>query len=150
MESFGRRVAKQRAELGWTQQTLAERLGISRVAVSHIEAEMSWPNERTVTLLAGLFRLEPHQLVAGTTYPLAKAERLPLVAPRYTEVEHQLELLAADLRWIEAARAGGALASERRRALSGWRRTLREALGAALELGERQRLRAALRDLPQA
>ena len=77
MDSFGRRVAKRRADLGWTQQALAERLGISRVALSHIEAEMTWPNERTVTLLAGLFRLEPHELVAGTNYPAAKGDRLP-------------------------------------------------------------------------
>jgi transcriptional regulator with XRE-family HTH domain len=148
MESFGRRVAKQRGEHGWTQQSLAERLGISRVAVSHIEAEMSWPNERTVTLLAGLFRLEPHELVAGTTYPAAKAERLPLVAPRYTEVEHQLGLLAADLRWIEVAEAAGALVHERRRTVSDWRRRLRALVRASVETAERRRLQAALRELP--
>ena len=37
------------------------------------------PGERTVALLAGLFKIEPHELVAGTDYPLAKAERLPVV-----------------------------------------------------------------------
>ena len=101
VESFGRRIAKLRADLGWTQQRLAERLGVSRVGLSHIEAGMSWPNERTVTLLAGVFRLEPHELVAGTDYPAAKAERLPLVAARYTEVDHHLALLAADLVWLD-------------------------------------------------
>lgn len=100
-EALGRRIADLRAKLGWTQTDVAERLGISRVAVSHLEAGMSVPGERTVALLAGLFKVEPHELVAGTTYPAAKADRLPLVAARYTEAEHQVALCEADLRWIE-------------------------------------------------
>jgi len=96
-EKLGRRIADLRSKLGWTQQELADRVGISRVALSHVEAGMSDPGERTVTLLAGVFKLEPHELVAGTTYPPAKADRLPLVAARYTEVELQLALLEQDL-----------------------------------------------------
>jgi transcriptional regulator with XRE-family HTH domain len=96
-ENLGRRIADHRAKLGWTQQDLAERLGISRVAVSHVEAGMTDPGERTVALLAGLFKMEPHELVAGTSYPPAKADRLPVVVPRYTEVEHQLLLLDRDI-----------------------------------------------------
>ena len=95
-ESLGRRIAALRNELGWTQQELADRLGVSRAAVSHLEAGLNVPGERTVTILAGLFKREPHELVAGTSYPLAKAERLPLVACRYTEVELQLRLLATE------------------------------------------------------
>jgi transcriptional regulator with XRE-family HTH domain len=96
-ENLGRRVARLRAGAGWTQSDLASRLAVSRVAVSHLEAGISVPGERTVTLLAGLFKLEPHELVAGTSYPGAKAERLPVVACRYTEVEMQLRLLRADM-----------------------------------------------------
>jgi transcriptional regulator with XRE-family HTH domain len=96
-ENLGRRIADLRAKLGWTQQDLAERVGISRVAVSHLEAGMSVPGERTVALLAGIFKVEPTELVAGTDYPVAKADRLPLVVARYTEIEHQLELLERDL-----------------------------------------------------
>ena len=47
------RVASFRTALGWTQQELADRLGVSRVAVSHIEAGLREPGERTVALLAG-------------------------------------------------------------------------------------------------
>jgi hypothetical protein len=71
--------------------------------VSHVEAGLSIPGERTVALLAGLFAMEPHELVAGTDYPAAKAERLPVVVPRWTEVEHRLELLGRDLDWIDGA-----------------------------------------------
>ena len=95
-QPLGRRIAELRNDLGWTQQDLADRLGVSRVAVSHMEAGLSTPGERTVTLLAGLFKVEPVELVTGTSYPMAKAERLPVVACRYTEVELQLRLLEAD------------------------------------------------------
>lgn len=100
-ENLGRRIAEQRAKLGLTQQELADRLAVSRVTVSHLEAGMTTPGERTVTLLAGLFKVEPHELVAGTSYPVAKMDRLPLVAARYTEVEHQLLRLDADMVWID-------------------------------------------------
>ena len=93
MDRLGRRIAQLRNELGWTQQELAERIGISRAALSHLEASMSVPGERTIALLAGVFKLEPHELVAGTDYPVAKSERLPVVVTRYTEVELQLRML---------------------------------------------------------
>jgi|RhiMetdeSRZDD1v2_1073273.scaffolds.fasta_scaffold408616_2 transcriptional regulator with XRE-family HTH domain len=99
-EPLGQRIAQLRARLGWTQQDLAERLAASRVAVSHFEMGLAVPSERTVVLLAGLFGHEPHELVAGTNYPQAKAERLPTVACRYTEVELQLALLHRDLEWV--------------------------------------------------
>lgn len=94
--SLGKRIAAFRAGLGWTQQDLAERIGISRVALSHLETGLTLPGERTVALLAGIFKVDPHELVAGTGYPIAKAERLPVVVPRYTEVELQMKLLELD------------------------------------------------------
>jgi len=99
--SLGQRISALRGDRGWTQQQLADRLGISRVAVSHLETDINLPSERTVAILAGLFRMEPHDLVAGTSYPAAKADRLPVVVTRWTEVEHQLALLARDLWWID-------------------------------------------------
>lgn len=99
----GRRIADHRVALGLTQSELAARVAISRVALSNLESGRSDPGERTVTLLAGIFGMEPHELVAGTSYPPAKADRLPLVAARHTEVELQLALLERDLRWLESA-----------------------------------------------
>jgi transcriptional regulator with XRE-family HTH domain len=100
-EPLGRRVARLRGALGLTQQELASRLALSRNAVSHLETGLSHPSERTVILLAGVFHAEPHDLVAGTDYPRAKADRLPAVAPRYTEVEARLLALDAEVRWID-------------------------------------------------
>lgn len=129
--SLGRRIAALRADRGWTQQQLADRLGISRVAVSHLETDINTPGERTVALLAGVFRLEPHDLVAATSYPAAKSDRLPLVVARWTEVEHQLALLDRDLRWTEDGDA-----ALRERVLGGWEVDLAKLAGVVLDPGE--------------
>ncbi len=120
--SLGQRISLLRAERSWTQQQLADRLGISRVAVSHLETDINTPGERTVALLAGLFRVEPHDLVAGTTYPAAKADRLPVVVNRWTDVEHHLALLERDLWWLDGADGSGVPAdrSQVERILGSW------------------------------
>ena len=100
VEPFGRRIARLRTSAGLTQQAVAERLALSRNAVSHLETGLSHPSERTVVLLAGLFGIEPHDLVSGTDYPSAKADRLPAVAPRHSHVEARLLAVAAEVRWI--------------------------------------------------
>ena len=117
-------------------------MAISRVALSNLESSRSVPGERTVALLAGVFRLEPHELVAGTDYPDAKAERLPLVASRYTETELQLALLDRDLRWLE-----GAPDAVAERVVATWRRDLGRRADAAADPSERRSLRAALERL---
>jgi transcriptional regulator with XRE-family HTH domain len=126
--SLGARLAAHRKALGWTQQELADRLGASRAAVSHLEAGLSIPSERTVALLAGIFKCEPHDLVGGTGYPVAKAERLPAVVCRYTEVELQLRLLEVD---EQAGRLEGWDERLRLLAKETWDRREREAVAAA-------------------
>jgi transcriptional regulator with XRE-family HTH domain len=100
-ETIGQRIAMRRRQLGWTQEQLAEQIAISRVAVSHIETDLNVPGERTITLLAGTFKCTPQELVSGTTYPQAKAERLPATAYWYTELDLQMALLDRDLGWLE-------------------------------------------------
>jgi transcriptional regulator with XRE-family HTH domain len=87
IERLGQRIADLRRKLGMTQQQVADRLAISRVAVSHVESSLTVPSERTITLMAGLFKLEPWQLVRDTDYPQARAERLPAVVTRHTQAE---------------------------------------------------------------
>ena len=138
-DNLGRRIADLRLKHGFTQQELADRVGVSRTALSHVEAGMSDPGERTVTLLAGVFKLEPYELVAGTNYPDAKSERLPVVAARYTEAEHQLELLEADLRWIDEQ------AIPDRAVLEAWEIRLAALLDSLHDPRERAAVSAALR-----
>jgi len=100
-KTIGKRIAELRQQQGWTQQDLASRLAISRVAVSHIEMDLTIPSERTITLLAGIFKLTPHELVKRTTYPQAKTERLPPFVCCYTELELDLAKLEQDLAWLQ-------------------------------------------------
>lgn len=144
---LGRRIADLRVKRGWTQNDLAARLAISRTAVSHVEAGMSIPGERTVALLAGLFSLEPLELVVGTDYPSAKTERLPAVVARYTEVEHQLALLERDLSWLE--RLGPAGRAEARVVLAEWDLRLAGLLDDIHDLGERDQVAAARRGVSE-
>lgn len=147
-EPLGRRVAALRSDRGWTQQDLADRLAVSRVAVSHLEAGMSDPGERTVALLAGAFHMEPHDLVAGTNYPSAKAERLPLVVARYTEVEHQLALLAADLAWLDRLGDGdGVVSAAVREVVDRWQPVLKQLAADTFDPSEQDRVADARRRL---
>jgi transcriptional regulator with XRE-family HTH domain len=99
-QPIGQRLARLRSEHGWTQQALANRLAISRVAISQIEMDLVLPSERTITLLAGVYKLSPYELVEGTLYPQAKAERLPEVVCCYTPLEFELALMRKDLEWL--------------------------------------------------
>jgi transcriptional regulator with XRE-family HTH domain len=137
-ETLGQRIARLRARRGWTQERLAERLAASRVAVSHFEMGLALPSERTIVLLAGLFKLEPHELIAETSYPTAKAERLPPSACRYTEVEFQLALLECDMEW--ATRGGGSMQQQ---IIDKWRTKLTALLELTYDEGELELLAGA-------
>jgi transcriptional regulator with XRE-family HTH domain len=141
-EPIGRRIARLRTTAGWSQVDLAQRLAMSRTAVSHLEAAMSRPSERTVILLAGLFGLEPPDLVAGTDYPPAQAERLPLTAPRHTHVDRELACFAAqwELRPLLDPSSAHRLAET-------WEPRLRALFARSHDLDERARLQAALRSV---
>ena len=141
-ERLGDRIARLRVSKGLTQAELSARVAISRVALSNLESGRSVPGERTITLLAGVFHLEPHELVAATAYPASKAERLPSVTARHTELELQLALLERDLRWLEGAPQGVAA-----RVTADWRRQLAELAPSAVSAQERSALEAARRRL---
>ncbi|CAN5407126.1 helix-turn-helix domain-containing protein [soil metagenome] len=137
--ALGLRLATLRLERGYTQQELAERVAISRVALSNLESGRSVPGERTVTLLAGIFGMEPYELVQGTAYPMAKVDRLPGVTARYTQVELQLALLERDLRWLETAPPP--VAAE---VVATWRRELAVLRQHTVDLRQRQLIDDAL------
>lgn len=100
VESIGKRIAFLRQKNGWTQQSLANRVAMSRVAISHIEMDLSIPSERSITLMAGLFKLSPLELVEDTTYPRAKSVHLPELTTTFTDLELQNALLINDYEWL--------------------------------------------------
>lgn len=146
-ETIGQRIAKHRRRLGWTQEQLARQIAISRVAVSHIESDLSIPGERTVTLLAGSFRCSPQELVDETTYPRAKAERLPPTTKWYTELDLQLALLERDLSWLERLSESGEFSRQADEVRRYWLSQFGKFGDDASLTGERQRIASARRAL---
>jgi transcriptional regulator with XRE-family HTH domain len=149
-EPLGARIARLRGALGLTQQELAERIAVSRAAVSHIEMDLQVPSERTVALLAGVFKVEPHDLVAGTHYPAAKADRLPFVAARYTETEHQLALLHHDLAWLRRIAHLPHAVGVARETLCAWLDCLALLHDQCIDRRARQQIASAIRDVQRA
>lgn len=139
-EPIGKRIARLRSELGWTQQALAYRLAASRVAISHIEMDLTTPSERTITLLAGLFKLSPQALVEGTTYPQARAERLPGAACCFTPIEAGMALLENDLDWLERLESSPAWESLANEVRERWSRWLEAQQNCVTDEIERQQL----------
>jgi len=136
IQTIGKRIANLRNLQGWTQQYLAERLAISRVAVSHIEMDISIPGERTITLLAGLFKTTPIRLVEGTTYPQAKEDRLPLTTCCYTPLELELALMENDFAWADRLKTEPFYPQLREEIRIKWE-SLPGRLGEALDLHEK-------------
>ena len=146
-QTIGKRIAQLRNQAGWTQQYLAERLAISRVAVSHIEMDLTIPGERTITLLAGLFKIMPHDLVTATTYPQAKIDRLPLVACCYTHLERDLDLLTNDMDWLDRLHHHPQFKAFREQVRSRWIDTLAAYQTTTLDPQEKATLAIALQQL---
>ena len=140
LERLGHRVAELRRKHGLTQQQMAERLAISRVAVSHLESSVTQPSERTVTLIAGLFKVEPWQLVRDTDYPPARAERLPAVVTRYTQAEQLTAIVDALIESLTDPEPRAI-----RLVLEPWRARLLAELDFCADAGERSLLTAARR-----
>lgn len=65
-ETLGKRIAALRKAHGWTQEQLAEKIGISAQAVSKWENDQSCPDVMTLPLLAGLFGVSVDGLLGVT------------------------------------------------------------------------------------
>ena len=143
MDSLGRRIAKRRAELGWTQQELADRIAVSRVALSHLETDLTAPLASAPSpCWPACSASSRTSCVAGTTYPAAKADRSPLVVARHTEVELQCRLLDRDLELVE--RTGD------RTLLDGWATSLSRLHGQVHDARQRLLVEQALARLRRA
>ncbi|MCY9516405.1 helix-turn-helix domain-containing protein [Paenibacillus apiarius] len=71
--STGIRIAELREGKGWTQEELAELLGITRAALSHYEKDRRKPDFETLTKLADQFEVSIDYLVGRLSSPNAQA-----------------------------------------------------------------------------
>jgi hypothetical protein len=109
--------------------------------------DLNLPSERTVTLLAGLFKCTPFELVNGTTYPGAKAERLPGSVCCYTKLEVDLALMQNDLDWLEKLADSPRLEKLQKTIINRWTRRLKMWACQAVSENENAMIGAALETL---
>ena len=61
----GQRVRQLRNEAGWTQAALAERAGLSVIAIGSVERAVRYPRSETLELIAGALNVTPDELLLG-------------------------------------------------------------------------------------
>ena len=64
--TMGQLIAAKRKELGWTQQELADRMGVTDKAVSKWERDLSCPDVSTLPHLAQELGLTPDELLGAS------------------------------------------------------------------------------------
>ena len=93
-ETIGKRIAKYRREKGFTQESLAEKLGVSSQAVSKWENDISCPDIGLLPQLCKVLGITTDELLTGnsqTVRMLPEQERKPL-----EELMFRLRINSAD------------------------------------------------------
>ena len=62
---IGKTIKQHRAELGWSQEVLAEKAYVSRQTVSNWETEKSYPDVHSLLILSDLFGVSLDELIKG-------------------------------------------------------------------------------------
>lgn len=75
MIKCGDRIAYLREQRGYTQEELANRLGISRSALSHYEKNRREPDLQTLNAIADFFQVTVDYLFGRTPYPTDKEKK---------------------------------------------------------------------------
>ncbi len=73
--SIGSRITALRKEHGFSQEYIAQELGVSRQAVSKWEQDLSSPDTNNLIALAGLFHVSVEYLAVGTALPPQEKRR---------------------------------------------------------------------------
>jgi len=89
--NHGNRIAELRDQRGWTQEELAQSIGITRAALSHYEKNRRKPDFEILTKLADKFEVSIDYLIGRTNQPML------VMDPDVREFVDQLELSDSDL-----------------------------------------------------
>lgn len=65
LKTFGKRIALVRKSKGLTQKQLAERVGITVVAIAYIETGKRWPRLGTLNKIAKILKVDVRDLFKG-------------------------------------------------------------------------------------
>ncbi|GIO67874.1 helix-turn-helix transcriptional regulator [Paenibacillus sp. FSL M7-1455] len=89
--NHGNRIAELRDQRGWTQEELAQSIGITRAALSHYEKNRRKPDFEILTKLADKFEVSIDYLIGRTNQPKLEMD------PEVREFVDHLELSDSDL-----------------------------------------------------
>lgn len=89
--NHGNRIAELRDQRGWTQEELAQSIGIQRAALSHYEKNRRKPDFEILTKLADKFEVSIDYLIGRTNHTKTELD------PDVREFVDQLELSDEDL-----------------------------------------------------
>jgi transcriptional regulator with XRE-family HTH domain len=82
---IGAIIEQLRIARGWSQDDLAERVGITKSSLSRMENDNQWPRPETLESLAAALNIKVYQLFA-----LADAEPLPTAPPSWVQEEQDI------------------------------------------------------------
>ena len=102
---LGQRIKTEREKLAWTQDALADKLNISRQAISKWELGTAYPDVERLVQMSDLFQVSLDSLVRGVDAPASPATAAPTTP---TMPEHHLNFweFAAKYWWLIFAIGG--------------------------------------------
>lgn len=101
---LGQRIKTEREKLAWTQDTLADKLNISRQAISKWELGTAYPDVERLVQMSDLFQVSLDSLVKGVDAPAPR----PATTTAQTRPEHHMNFweFAAKYWWLIFAIGG--------------------------------------------
>lgn len=91
IENFGKNIARLRKEYGFSQEELAEKIGLKKQSISNIERGVRYPTFETLEKLAQLFKATPTQLF-GTPKEIAVSDT-PIILDRIDEYNSKIQAI---------------------------------------------------------
>jgi transcriptional regulator with XRE-family HTH domain len=105
---LGQAIKRFRGWKNWTQEYLAEKLDISANFLSNIENGKAWVSPKTVSRLAAVFNIRPHELfMPDYTYPAAVPVPAELLLRYSQETKESINTVLDELtnKYIKASTA---------------------------------------------
>jgi transcriptional regulator with XRE-family HTH domain len=97
---LGQAIKRFRLSNKWTQEALAEKLGISANFLSNIENGKAWVSPKTVSNLAVIFKVNPHELFMPEQSLDAPTEEILVRYIRETKVSVNMALDEVMARYV--------------------------------------------------
>jgi transcriptional regulator with XRE-family HTH domain len=90
MSELGKRIARARRGSGYTQKSLAERMGVESITVSRWERGITQPSLRTLERISSLTKVPLSEFVSGDGAPNVILDELKRIREDVAEIKRAL------------------------------------------------------------